>query len=186
MSSHTTARTSREAGSAAVCKPPSFSATARRSLIDQLATPSSCTSTAAQSTPSNSQTSSNASDISDSSSPSSPSPDPLHDDAADSEDEVWVNNNLRGGASPQQSDETLQCPCCFALLSVQCQPHTQYEGQFRALYVVNCNTIRSKRLNIEGDTFGEQQFVPVACATCETEVGVLDSTDVYHFFNVMY
>ncbi|PXF47327.1 E2F-associated phosphoprotein [Gracilariopsis chorda] len=115
-----------------------------------------------------------------------PSPDPLHDEAADSEDEAWVNRNLRYGIINEHADETVQCPCCFAVLSVRCQSHERYEGQFRALFVLNCETVDSQRLKVYGEQFSEEHFTPVACSTCHTEVAVLDSTGIYHFCNVMY
>ena len=33
---------------------------------------------------------------------------------------------------------------------------------------------------------GDDVYYPVCCATCKQEVGVLDSDDVYHFFNVVF
>lgn len=78
------------------------------------------------------------------------------------------------------------------------QPHVRYEGQFRAVFVTNCKVVQEERLRIVvGDGLGrkrnvscsgaeDEAFRPVACAVCDTEVGVLDSESVYHFFNVVY
>jgi len=39
--------------------------------------------------------------------------------------------------------------------------------------------------NIKKDSRPEDLFHPVMCQVCKTEVGVYDSDEVYHFFNVL-
>jgi hypothetical protein len=51
--------------------------------------------------------------------------DPFYDDAMDSDDEKWVVNNL-GSKFPakdrcESNGIALSCPCCFELLSLDCQ-----------------------------------------------------------------
>lgn len=75
------------------------------------------------------------------------------------------------------------------MISAQCQQHQRYEGQFRALFVVNCKIVKSSRLRMpvqSGADVGGEIYRPVACDRCETEVGVIDETGVYHFCNVLY
>ncbi len=95
------------------------------------------------------------------------------------------------------SDATLNCPACFALLCLDCQRHDLYENQYRAMFVMNCKVITSERLHRplsksarkgkQNKTAGEESemFNPVKCEQCNTEVAVYDKDEVYHFFNVM-
>lgn len=74
--------------------------------------------------------------------------------------------------------------------------------QYRAVFVVNCkvdkdkalqhNTVPSKagkrrRDSDEKETHSEdsERVNSVVCSTCSTEIGVLDSEEIYHFFNVI-
>lgn len=119
------------------------------------------------------------------------SEDPLYDEHADSEDETWVRDELLGGCEANEVTESVSCPSCFALLSMQVQQHMRYEGQFRALFVTNCKVIEKERLRITTDRLGRRPqsgevFKPVVCRKCDTEVAVLDVDGVYHFCNVIY
>lgn len=119
---------------------------------------------------------------------------------------------LRKGDKKQDEEEwkdlhddefQLSCPCCFTLLCVQCQQHEEYENQFRAVFVKNCRVIKDQKLQVrvrglEGDKEYQQlkeagklpllqdKYLPVVCAICQTQVGVLDQDEVYHFCNVLY
>eukprot|EP00727_Mastigamoeba_balamuthi_P009435 m51a1_g5113 hypothetical protein (163) ;mRNA; r:348280-348954 len=127
----------------------------------------------------------------------------LYDSDEDAKDEKWVNAHLRPPARPRvppaaqppvqqqtaappskrRSDATLNCPGCFALLTMDCQRHCKYADQYRAMFVRNCAVDRSERLREPGAP--EDQFYwRVACEHCGASVGVLDSDDVYHFFGV--
>ena len=126
--------------------------------------------------------------------------DALYDEHADSEDEAWVQRhilNMRvqddNGLKPSERDDdhSVSCPCCFRMLSMQCQAHEKFEGQFRAILVNNCRVIEGERLVVEEEgrkICAEERDVyrAVACANCGTEVAVLDQDDVYHFCNVIY
>lgn len=112
------------------------------------------------------------------------------------------------------SDAVLNCPACFTLLCLDCQRHEFYHGQYRAMFVMNCVTNKSENRYVPskseryrnrkrkqvGDTqthssssatipsFQTERsdtFYPVSCKICSTEVGVFDSEEVYHFFNVL-
>lgn len=117
-------------------------------------------------------------------------PDPLFDAHADSDDERWVAENLVKGGVAGDTAHRLSCPSCFALLCLQCQPHEEYEGQFRAVFVQNCGVKAGQTLRVrvrgEARVSDRDVYRPVACALCETEVAVLDADNVYHFCNVMY
>lgn len=119
------------------------------------------------------------------------SEDPLYDEHADSDDETWVRDELLGGCEADDVTESVSCPSCFSLLSMQVQQHVRYEGQFRALFVTNCKVIEKERLRITTDRLGRRPqngevFKPVVCRKCDTEVAVLDVDGVYHFCNVIY
>lgn len=122
--------------------------------------------------------------------------DPLHDESADDRDERWVRRNLMHGsrtATEANTSYRLTCPCCFTLLCLQCQPHEEYVGQFRAVFVQNCTVSRVHSLKVRTES-GEhgaaaesfEKYKPVSCSICETEVAVLDDDEVYHFCNVLY
>lgn len=94
----------------------------------------------------------------------------------------------------------LTCPCCFTLLCVQSQQHVKYRNQFRAMFVMNCRTDEDHKLRVrvsdgtEKKGYGQKkaqrrdsdQYWPVTCSACGTNVGVLDAEEVYHFCNVLY
>lgn len=111
-----------------------------------------------------------------------------------------------------QSDATLNCPCCLTLLCLDCQRHDVYKTQYRAMFVSNCRVEFSKKLlyrNKEehkksfkwskkrrtadkpSDPNGDDQpsesdlYFAVHCLTCNTQVGLYDTEEVYHFFSVL-
>lgn len=118
--------------------------------------------------------------------------DPLFDEHADSENEAWVRSRLLRDVEKVQETESVSCPGCFSVLSMQVQSHERYEGQFRAVFVMNCKVVRGERLRVMGGETGrrkqgkEEAYQPVACEICGTEVGMLDGEGVYHFCNVFY
>jgi len=90
------------------------------------------------------------------------------------------------------SDAVLSCPCCLVTLCLDCQRHVRYP-QYRAMFVINCEvkrdtTARDNKARdnkaAEAATRAADRVFPVFCAECNTEVGVLDNDDVYHFYNV--
>ncbi|KAJ2848406.1 hypothetical protein J3B02_003962 [Coemansia erecta] len=120
--------------------------------------------------------------------------DDLYDQDADDLDAQWVAQN-----HPGLTDAVLSCPGCFTQICFVCQHHTNFEGQFRALSVVNCQ-IDELQLYIFGkrglEPATEEKLVNkgfkkqdiyklVACAECDTKVGVVDYEDVYHLFHVL-
>ena len=106
-----------------------------------------------------------------------------------------------------KSDAVLNCPACFALLCLDCQRHEIYQNQYRAMFVTNCTVDKSQKLKFpeqgkkkkkkKGRNKGkdgvpevvvddpEEEFHPVKCDQCSTEVAVFDKDEVYHFFNVV-
>ena len=108
------------------------------------------------------------------------------------------------GSKPQplpNSDAVLNCPACFNVLCLDCQRHEVYQSQYRAMFVMNCSVDESQKLKfpLNGKKSGKKKaklaeasaqddgedFNPVRCDECSTEVGVYDSDEIYHFFNVM-
>ena len=66
-------------------------------------------------------------------------PPEFYDPEADERDEAWVHK-ARGAL---RSDAILSCPLCFTTLCIDCQQHAKYDGQFRAMFVMNCRWVRS-------------------------------------------
>ena len=62
--------------------------------------------------------------------------DPLFDDEADEEDEKFAKKNNFSRA--EKSDAVLSCANCFTVLCVDCQQHTRYKEQYRAMFVRDC------------------------------------------------
>jgi E2F-associated phosphoprotein len=112
-------------------------------------------------------------------------PDELYDDEADDKDEAWATKQRQG----RQSSAILSCPCCLATLCLDCQQHELYHNQFRAMFVRNCKVLKNEVLRpdcgVAQQACAAEEYHPVHCATCNTHVGVRDSEEVYHFFNVV-
>eukprot|EP01121_Diplochlamys_sp_Union-15-3_P021258 TRINITY_DN8569_c0_g1_i1.p1 TRINITY_DN8569_c0_g1~~TRINITY_DN8569_c0_g1_i1.p1 ORF type:complete len:137 (+),score=14.99 TRINITY_DN8569_c0_g1_i1:78-488(+) len=117
-----------------------------------------------------------------------PEHDWLYDKKADRKDQNWVTRRkYKVGNEVFDSDAVLDCPCCFETLCYISQRHQIYKTQYRAVFVtdncvVDANAIR-KHLDTKGQN--EQNYSAVKCSSCNTEVGVFDSEEVYHFFNVV-
>ena len=100
-----------------------------------------------------------------------------------------------------QSDAILSCPGCMETLCIDCQQHETYKNQFRAMFIMQCRTEmgevlkykkkKTKRKFNKHDTPMESAapeydvYHPVRCGSCQTEVGVYDEDEVYHFYNVL-
>ena len=93
------------------------------------------------------------------------------------------------------------------MLCLDCQRHEIYNQQYRAMFVLNCSVDRTQKLkyslsksarrkgggkgkgskgsNEAKDDDDSEDYNPVKCETCSTEVAVFDKDEVYHFFNVI-
>ena len=58
----------------------------------------------------------------------------FYDPAADDADERWATKQRHG----RKSDAILSCPGCLTTVCIDCQQHADYEGQFRAMFTMNC------------------------------------------------
>ncbi|KAK1425589.1 hypothetical protein QVD17_20943 [Tagetes erecta] len=117
----------------------------------------------------------------------------FYDPNLDDKDQLWVQKRKKG----QYSDAVLSCPACFTTLCLECQRHEKYVTQYRAVFVVNCKikkgqvsekgSLKRKRVRKggRGSMGGDESFSPVCCSVCETEVGVIDDEEIYHFYNVL-
>ncbi|KAI8893612.1 E2F-associated phosphoprotein-domain-containing protein [Globomyces pollinis-pini] len=103
--------------------------------------------------------------------------DELYDPEADEKDAEWVSKHLIG----ERSDAILQCPMCFNTVCYDCQKHVEY-SQYRAMFVVRCKILHEQILRVKGTN---EVFHPVQCGECGAEIGVYDSDEVYHFFQVV-
>jgi len=96
----------------------------------------------------------------------------------------------------------------MTLLCNDCQRHSTYEGQYRAMFVMNCrieeqqNVVvkiskkktlfkrHRKRASSSDVTSSavandDDVFQSVKCSECSTEVACIDKDEVFHFFNVI-
>lgn len=133
----------------------------------------------------------------------------LYDPKQDDEDQQWVNAQRQSyqppvpSGSKQQplphSDAVLNCPACMTLLCLDCQRHDIYQNQYRAMFVKNCHVDTAELLKqpLQKKKYSKKQkksetenddgdnFHPVKCTECTTVVGMCDTDEVYHFFNVL-
>ncbi len=120
----------------------------------------------------------------------------LYDPQLDAEDQRKMDAMRPRAAA--HTDAVLNCPACFTLLCLDCQRHDLYPNQYRAMFVVNCTVSRGQKLKFPltksgrkqaGGTVKEvsddEEFYPVRCDVCSTEVAMFDKDEVYHFFNVV-
>ncbi|XP_024970619.1 E2F-associated phosphoprotein [Cynara cardunculus var. scolymus] len=112
----------------------------------------------------------------------------FYDPNLDDKDQLWIQKKRKG----QYSDAVLSCPACFTTLCLECQRHEKYVTQYRAVFVVNCKMKKGRVVSDEGSLKRKRvrkeeskSFTSVCCSVCETEVGVIDDDEVYHFFNVL-
>eukprot|EP01028_Stygiella_incarcerata_P005936 TRINITY_DN24481_c0_g1_i1.p1 TRINITY_DN24481_c0_g1~~TRINITY_DN24481_c0_g1_i1.p1 ORF type:complete len:226 (+),score=65.06 TRINITY_DN24481_c0_g1_i1:40-678(+) len=99
----------------------------------------------------------------------------------------------------ETTDAILSCPGCFTTLCIDCQRHSRYSDQYRALFVQNCKIDHDhaecvdRRGDIEDTKEGDADkslddggvLYPVQCTVCGAEVGLVDAEGVYHFFGVL-
>jgi len=138
----------------------------------------------------------------------------LYDPNMDDEDQKWMDDLRRTYQSPgsssglrnnktsklkplPNSDAVLNCPACFVVVCLDCQRHEIYKTQYRAMFVMNCSVVtdeimkvpvkinkkknkKSKMVTHPGD-----EFHPVRCDQCKTEIAMYDKDEIYHFFNVV-
>mmetsp|Transcript_40253 Transcript_40253/g.98891 ORF Transcript_40253/g.98891 Transcript_40253/m.98891 type:complete len:348 (+) Transcript_40253:2-1045(+) len=102
---------------------------------------------------------------------------------------TWVKpEGFHGDGSALQgpntkTDAVLSCPCCFSIVCLDCQQHTKFKNQFRAMFVQNCSVDTQEELRPNNDHAGAVH--PVRCASCKAEVGVMDKEEVFHFYDVI-
>lgn len=112
-------------------------------------------------------------------------PDPLYDPLQDDHDEEWLAKQ-RPAKGVLGSDAILNCPACFAPLCYDCQRNERYKNQFRAMFVSNLKVCEDEAVRpTEGDDDPSARYWNARCTECNCHVAVLDSDQVYHFFNVL-
>lgn len=132
----------------------------------------------------------------------------LYDDQEDEDNEKWVKEHrkiTRGQDVPDgEADGVLSCPGCMVELTRDCQRHEIYKTQYRAMFVSNCQldgekmaiekSGREKRRDrqqakksgkADGPVLPKDLYTQVKCSSCGTIVAMMDSDEVYHFFNVL-
>ncbi|XP_041354522.1 E2F-associated phosphoprotein-like isoform X2 [Gigantopelta aegis] len=142
----------------------------------------------------------------------------LYDPNMDGDDQKWVDRQ-RVWCRPQtntsrrnekvkplpSSDAVLDCPACMTTLCMDCQRHSTYSNQYRAMFVMNCvvdtseilkypkeigkkkNKKKKRQSNRETtpDQTDDDKYNPVKCTECGTVVAMFDQDEVYHFFNIL-
>eukprot|EP00466_Bigelowiella_natans_P021204 jgi/Bigna1/91285/estExt_fgenesh1_pg.C_950039 len=113
-------------------------------------------------------------------------PDPLYDDKLDDNDQKWVQDRYLPHTE-RTSDAVLNCPACFTVLSFDCQRHSYYPNQYRAMFVQNCKVMLKQTTRpVKGDSDPNAIYHQgVHCAKCDLYVAVRDMEEIYHFFNVL-
>lgn len=135
----------------------------------------------------------------------------LYDPNKDDEDQLWIDDIRRSYQLPGKvpiipgehqklpsSDAVLNCPACFTVICLDCQRHDVYKTQYRAMFVTNCSVVTDQKLKFPVAKRGKkgkrnrgpvldpnEEFHPVKCDQCKTEVAMYDTEEVYHFFNVV-
>lgn len=137
----------------------------------------------------------------------------LYDDQEDEDNEKWVKEHrkiVRGQDVPDgEADGVLSCPGCMVELTRDCQRHEIYKTQYRAMFVSNCQLVGDKmtiektgkekrRQRQKARKSGGQAdvaapvlpddsdlYTQVKCSSCGTIVAMMDSDEIYHFFNVL-
>lgn len=142
----------------------------------------------------------------------------FYDPNMDKEDQEWVDRKRRSYIPRKgqqesnktqkrlpKSDAVLNCPGCMTTLCLDCQRHSLYKNQYRAMFVLSCTVDNCKPLtypptgakkkkfkkntaSTSSNTQGmdaDEIYYPVRCSVCNTEVAVQDKDEVYHFFNVL-
>ncbi|CAD6187618.1 unnamed protein product [Caenorhabditis auriculariae] len=121
---------------------------------------------------------------------------------SESKDEVPKEKQTRPRLD-NDSDAVLSCPGCMAELTSDCQRHEIYKEQYRAMFVSNCR-LEPEKMTVEktgkekrrerqkarksGGNFEVAEkdvFTPVKCSVCNTLVAMMDTDEIYHFFNVL-
>jgi len=62
----------------------------------------------------------------------------LYNPDADDDDEKWMAKQARKHEKAKTSDAVLNCPACMTVICVDCQRHTTYQHQYRAMFTMNC------------------------------------------------
>jgi hypothetical protein len=120
-------------------------------------------------------------------------------------------NAKSGVRALPNSDAVLNCPACFMVVCLDCQRHETYKTQYRAMFVINCSVDETQKLKFPvknkqtkkkkkgvdssaeaseaAPSFAapedDEDYNPVKCEQCSTEVAVYDKDEIYHFFNVI-
>eukprot|EP00088_Acartia_fossae_P008206 TRINITY_DN1389_c0_g1_i6.p1 TRINITY_DN1389_c0_g1~~TRINITY_DN1389_c0_g1_i6.p1 ORF type:complete len:327 (-),score=83.72 TRINITY_DN1389_c0_g1_i6:507-1487(-) len=139
----------------------------------------------------------------------------LYDPNMDDEDQQWMDdlrrtyqspgsssgmkNKKKDGLKPlPNSDAVLNCPACFVVVCLDCQRHEIYKTQYRAMFVMNCSVVTDEVMKVPVKTKSKKnknknkvvthpadEFHPVRCDQCKTEIAMYDKDEIYHFFNVV-
>jgi len=119
--------------------------------------------------------------------------------------DVIVPPRMKGMMGKESNDgpksPVLQCPLCFTTICMDCQAHEKFEGQYRAMFVMNIIVDWETNVNdavVGGEDEDEDEdedegggrngrvYYKTQCCSCGTVVAGLDmKEEVYYFFDVL-
>ena len=107
-----------------------------------------------------------------------------YDEYEDEQNDAWrARRHAEPGTSSVQTDAVLSCPACFTDV---CYAATRLgDLQYTATRVVNCAVRRNVVSKPLRGALPHQQFHPVHCAVCDSELGVRDVDNLYHLFHIL-
>ena len=130
--------------------------------------------------------------------------DPLYDSDEDNVNAAFTKHLQKvsqgGQVDDTKTDAVLNCPGCMSLLCLNCQRHSKYKTQYRTMFTFNCKVVEDGddaasgsnlpclpdiTTNGEANSNEQKDLKRVLCEICNTPVGVMDSTGVYHLFGVL-
>ena len=117
--------------------------------------------------------------------------------------------------SGRVSDAVLSCPCCFTQLCLDCQRHTRFPHQYRAMFVQHCTTQPHKRVlplqpppsraegkrrkqrksrggaeedeeEDEDEDRVQRGYLSVCCEVCGTEVGAVEADGPHPLYHFFH
>jgi hypothetical protein len=110
--------------------------------------------------------------------------DVFYDEFEDDANDAWrIKRHAAPGQTKLVTDAVLSCPACFTPV---CYSSTLSGGvQYRAERVVNCLVVKHEIAAPLPGASRHEQYHPVKCGVCSTELGVRDSANIYHLFHIL-
>ncbi|KAJ9083432.1 hypothetical protein DSO57_1034778 [Entomophthora muscae] len=140
--------------------------------------------------------------------------DELYDSDADDKDESYfqkMTSSKNQDGTMRVTDAVLSCAMCLTPICFDCQRHSSFHDQYRAMFVCNVElnlaeilyhpepnnatkfdsakatpaSCMLETLEDPAQLLDENSFFAAHCQNCRTQVGVYDYDELYHLFNVI-